>query len=307
MILKGLPDSFKPFAIHITQSNDEITFTKFKSKLRSFEETEKFRVESHDKSDNVMKAGSTGTVPTGSRRIKGRLTCYQCGNEGHIARLCPYKLQTSNKSQTKLPRWCNYHNSSTHSDETCRRHNRKDKAKQTAEQTETREEDHTFSFKAGNNTSNIRQRGGPGTLMVDCGATSHIITDLSKFVSFDNTFHPENHYMELADGTRENNVALKRGNAQVTLLSTEGKNVESMLEAALYIPSYPQDMFSVKAATNNGATVTFKQGCNILTHKDGTTFNIKEQGRLYYLNVVDEEIVGDRVNAVYDVHTWHKF
>ncbi|PIK56502.1 hypothetical protein BSL78_06571 [Apostichopus japonicus] len=79
-----------------------------------------------------------------------------------------------------------------------------------------------------------------------------------------------------------------------------------MLEAALYIPSYPQDMFSVKAATNNGATVTFKQGCNILTHKDGTTFNIKEQGRLYYLNVVDEEIVGDRVNAVYDVHTWHE-
>ncbi|PIK36609.1 hypothetical protein BSL78_26554 [Apostichopus japonicus] len=73
MILRGLPDSFKPFAIHITQSNDEITFTKFKSKLRSFEETEKFRVESHDKSDNVMKAGSTGTVPTGSRRIKGRL------------------------------------------------------------------------------------------------------------------------------------------------------------------------------------------------------------------------------------------
>ncbi|PIK35791.1 hypothetical protein BSL78_27378 [Apostichopus japonicus] len=169
MILKGLPDSFKPFAIHITQSNDEITFTKFKSKLRSFEETEKFRVESHDKSDNVMKAGSTGTVPTGSRRIKGRLTCYQCGNEGHIARLCPYKLQTSNKSQTKLPKMCNYHNSSTHSDETCRRHNRKDKAKQTAEQTETREEDHTFSFKAVNNTSNIRQRGGPGTLMVDCG------------------------------------------------------------------------------------------------------------------------------------------
>ncbi|PIK37656.1 hypothetical protein BSL78_25527 [Apostichopus japonicus] len=35
MILKGLPDSFKPFAIHITQSNDEIIFTKFK-KIEKF-------------------------------------------------------------------------------------------------------------------------------------------------------------------------------------------------------------------------------------------------------------------------------
>ena len=42
MILKGLPDMYKPFAIHITQSASEITFTNFKSMLRSFEETEKF-------------------------------------------------------------------------------------------------------------------------------------------------------------------------------------------------------------------------------------------------------------------------
>ena len=42
MILKGLPESYKQLAIHITQSTSEITFTEFKVQLRSFEETEKF-------------------------------------------------------------------------------------------------------------------------------------------------------------------------------------------------------------------------------------------------------------------------
>ncbi|KAJ8407053.1 hypothetical protein AAFF_G00287290 [Aldrovandia affinis] len=43
MILKGLPESFKPFAIHVTQSDVTVPFPEFKTKLRSYE-------------DNVMKA-----------------------------------------------------------------------------------------------------------------------------------------------------------------------------------------------------------------------------------------------------------
>lgn len=42
MILKGLPESYKPLAIHVTKSTSEITFTESKVQLRSFEETEKF-------------------------------------------------------------------------------------------------------------------------------------------------------------------------------------------------------------------------------------------------------------------------
>ncbi len=44
MILKGLPDSFKPFAVHITQSDADITFAEFKTKLRNFESTEKLKI-----------------------------------------------------------------------------------------------------------------------------------------------------------------------------------------------------------------------------------------------------------------------
>lgn len=45
--------------------------------------------------------------------------------------------------------------------------------------------------------------------VVDCGATSHIRTEMNKFTRFDETFNPKSHYMELADGTRMNNVELK--------------------------------------------------------------------------------------------------
>ncbi len=44
MILKGLPEAYKPFVVHVTQSTNEITFAMFKSQLKSFEETEKFKI-----------------------------------------------------------------------------------------------------------------------------------------------------------------------------------------------------------------------------------------------------------------------
>lgn len=58
------------------------------------------------------------------------------------------------------------------------------------------------------------------------------------------------------------------------LWSTAGGNATVTLKQALYIPTYPQDMFSVQAATTRGATVVFTKGKNVLKCRDGTTFNI---------------------------------
>lgn len=70
-------------------------------------------------------------------------------------------------------------------------------------------------------------------------------------------------------------------------MDIRGRHLKTMLRQALYIPSYPQDIFSVQAAASSGASVTFKKDEDILVHKDGTEFPIRLHGRLYYLHLMD--------------------
>ena len=61
-------------------------------------------------------------------------------------------------------------------------------------------------------------------------------------------------------------------------------NMESVtLKGALFITSYPQDIFSVKSATANRVAITFKKNKNELIPKNGTKFNIFVHNRLHYL------------------------
>ncbi|KAL1279067.1 hypothetical protein QQF64_025740 [Cirrhinus molitorella] len=83
-------------------------------------------------------------------------------------------------------------------------------------------------------TCSIQEKG----LMVDTGATSHIITDRTMFKSFDSTFKPEMHSVELADGTRCNGIAQRRGNAEVSLIDNKGQQRKAVLQDALFVPSY---------------------------------------------------------------------
>ena len=48
MVLKGLPESYKPFVVVITLSDKQYTFTELKVALRSFEDTERARITSDD-------------------------------------------------------------------------------------------------------------------------------------------------------------------------------------------------------------------------------------------------------------------
>ena len=73
----------------------------------------------------------------------------------------------------------------------------------------------------------------PEGLIVYTGATAHIITDLTKFLRFDNSFQPKAHYLELADGTRCNGVAVRKGDARVTLIDSRGQHHTITLKQAL--------------------------------------------------------------------------
>lgn len=94
--------------------------------------------------------------------------------------------------------------------------------------------------------------------MVDSGAALHTITEVQKFLKFDESLQPQNHTVELANGPRPNGVTMMRGDAEVTLVDCEGKRIKATLKKALYVPTYTQEIFSVKAVTTNGASVNFR-------------------------------------------------
>ena len=62
-----------------------------------------------------------------------------------------------------------------------------------------------------------------------------------------------------------------------------GKIAQVRLENALYVPSFPQCIFSVQTAAERGAVINFVDKHGTLTAQDGTDFPIHQQGRLYYL------------------------
>ena len=137
--------------------------------------------------------------------------------------------------------------------------------------------------------------------LVDCGATTHIVNTDSNFINIDTAFRPDQHFIELADGSRSNNIAKKKGTVLISLLSSEGKTVKVKLENVLYIPSFPQCIFSVQAATKKGAQVKFNNDCAELISTNGTKFPIEQHGRLYYL--CKTSVSDTRTESL---ETWHK-
>jgi len=88
-VLKGLPQSYKPFVVVVTQSEKQQTFSEFKAALRSFEGTEKARTA--DNNDSILKADDNFQQLKLPARGKENLTCFTCTQQGHIARFCPEK------------------------------------------------------------------------------------------------------------------------------------------------------------------------------------------------------------------------
>jgi len=110
-----------------------------------------------------------------------------------------------------------------------------------------------------------------------------------------------NHCIELADGSKSTGIVQGRGTAKVCVQSSDGEPRDVSLENVLYIPSYRQNIFSVLAATEKGATVNFTPTSAELVAPNGTTFDIRKSGKLYYLNSV--------VNNNGDSHSikeWHE-
>ena len=139
-------------------------------------------------------------------------------------------------------------------------------------------------------------------MLVDSGSTSHMVNDDKDFSSVNENFKPENHSIELADGSTQN-LAEKQGTVNVGLRNEDGEVCEGTLDDTLYIPSFPQDIFSIRAATKKGSTVTFGPDSSELVTKDGVRFPIREEGNLYYLDTCKSAKTDVQRH---DLETWHR-
>ena len=271
MLLKGLPDCYKAFTTVVTQNKTDANFSEFKQALRGYEESEKCRIGSSGESSNSVMKLSSKFNPK-------KITCFSCGQIGHKSSDCPNRAAEKSKG-----RWCHKCKSNSHDTKFCRK-NISAKSMKHSSRVESPPPDNSYLFKVG--VANDVPLDACNKLLVDCGATAHIITDQSKFINCEPNFESHSYFIELADGSRHNNIVKAKGDALVEISDASGTMHKVMLSNALCIPSYSQDIFSVHAATSNGNTVHFYPDTAELTASDGNKFEITKQGRLYYLNKV---------------------
>jgi len=116
---------------------------------------------------------STSSAARGGNRTQ----CYRCQKFGHVARFC--------ESKPKL--YCSFCRKSSHTDSTCRSKSRvnktgKDKVHvvHTSEEQQLEEHSLVFASNACNGDNVDKSRVRLNSLLVDCGATAHIVTNKSS-------------------------------------------------------------------------------------------------------------------------------
>ena len=295
MVIKGLPAEYKPFTTVVTQSATQQSFQDFKVSLRNYEDTQgTHRPETAvmNLSHSTQKHQHQNSKHKHSTRSSKNRWCTVCKQDSHDTRYCR-RLSTGNHVK---PRYCDVCQTTSHDTRFCRKLSKVREVKiDNNEAASDEQREHHFAFIISDGTSN------ENSFLVDSGASVHIVCDESKFVKFHKHFDSNGHVIELADGTRLGNLATAQGDARFKIRDIDGNEQDVILNNCLYVPSFRQNIFSVRAATEAGASILFKENCASLRHK-GKTFNVNKKGQLYYLNVCQTK----KNEASHTLQKWHE-
>ena len=120
--------------------------------------------------------------------IKSNYKCFKCGQLRHQKFECQAKKTISENKERR--RWCDHCKSSTLDTTYCHKKLKEHSAKAVMDKDKDREQgEHSIAFKV-----TVNQQGcdpeidSLNSLLVDTGATTHIITVISRFCSFDSSF-----------------------------------------------------------------------------------------------------------------------
>ena len=125
----------------------------------------------------------------------------------------------------------------------------------------------------------------PNALLVDSGATSHIVCNSDRFIYFDKSYDSTNHYVELADGTRTNGLIKGKGSAEFQVYDDHGNIASIIVNDALFIPSYDINI-------NKGACCLFSLNGGMLTTSKGVKFPITSRHNLYWFDTICKNLSG---------------
>ena len=94
-----------------------------------------------------------------------------------------------------------------------------------------------------------------------------------------------------------------KGVAKIKLYDVNGSSHDLILNNALYVPSYQQDIFLVNAAIEKGASISISLDKHNKSFRsaDGAVFNIEQVGCLYYLNSISSS-----KNSTGTILEWHR-
>ena len=214
MLLKGLPEAYKPLVVVHTQLDKYKTLDEFKAALKNYGNAEAVRATSQA---SALAASKQSTNPQSQSLQQGQ--CLSCGKNSHRSRDCHKKTKLS----------CNYCHKQGLIEQVCFQKKRSSgKAAMDLSSTTTTNGNSTARSK------NIQ-------VVANSGATCHLINKAEHF-TFDKSFETERHFIELADGRTSNKLATARGNAEFTILDSTGTPREITLRNALFMPDFPTSL-----------------------------------------------------------------
>ena len=292
IILKGLPKQYKNFATLVNYSKDEKTVEESKRDLINFDnETVKTKTESvffnkERKCFNCQKMGHAAKEcrlkrTTHEQTKASPIKYFKCGEHGYLAKFC-IKQQKPEKKFVSQKRKTNQRGSQNLVEE------------QNLEEEVEEEEEEIFSFfqTSENNLAN--------ELVLDSGATSHMIKDESLFIDIDKEYY-------ITNANSSKSLISGKGTVEIRVLDFNGSDQKIRLSNALLVPNNTRNLVSVSKLKATGNEILFGRTLKKRT-KNGTIFPFEERDSLFIWKNFDYEEISEQCNLANGdpLSLWHK-